>query len=180
MNCIKCFKPIPEARLKALPNAKECVACSSEEQNMVRAVISGKTTYSEVEVIKNKQTKEYLNKLVGRGRRGFGSMLYRGSRNEPSASKVSLKSNIRQIPKFTKEHFDRVLKEAIDWLDYDKQYSIEKVEKALKNEMISGPQCRQILQILEVMSPSEVIVEKEVKQESVDEEILHAFRNWKM
>ena len=46
--------------------------------------------------------------------------------------------------------------------------------------MISGPQYRQILEILEVMSPTEVRVEKEVKQEKVDEEIVHAFRNWKM
>jgi len=180
MKCSKCDATIPKGRLKILPGTKECVQCSSEEQNMVRTVITGKTTYSEIEVIKNKKTKEYLKRLEGKGRTGFGSMLYRGSRNEPSASKVSLKSNIRQIPKFTKEHFDKVLKEAIDWLDYDKQYSIKKVEKALKNEMISGPQYRQILQILEVMSPAEVRVQKEVKQESVDEEILHAFRNWKM
>ena len=129
---------------------------------------------------KYKETKEYLQRLEGKGRTGFGSMLYRGSRNEPSASKVSLKSNVRQIPLYTKEHFDKVLKEAIGWLDYDKDYSIKKVEKALKNEMISGPQYRQILEILEVMSPTEVRVKKEVKQEKVDEEIVHAFRNWKM
>jgi len=180
MKCSKCDEIIPKGRLKILPDTKECVECSSTEPNMVRTIITGKTTYSEIEVIKNKETKEYLQRLEGKGRTGFGSMLYRGSRNEPSASKVSLKSNVRQIPLYTKEHFDKVLKEAIGWLDYDKDYSIKKVEKALKNEMISGPQYRQILEILEVMSPTEVRVKKEVKQEKVDEEIVHAFRNWKM
>ena len=180
MKCSKCEGTIPEGRLKILPGTKECVECSSTEPNMVRTIITGKTTYSEIEVIKNKETKEYLRRLEGKGRTGFGSMLYRGSRNEPSASKVSLKSNVRQIPLYTKEHFDKVLKEAIGWLDYDKEYSIKKVEKALSNEMISGPQYRQILEILEVMSPTEVRVKKEVKQEKADEEIVHAFRNWKM
>ena len=52
--------------------------------NLVRSVITGKTTYSEWEVIKNKDTKEQLKRLEGKGRRGFGSMLYRGSRQEPS------------------------------------------------------------------------------------------------
>jgi len=178
--CRRCLELIPEARLKALPGTKECVECSSVEMNVVRTVITGKTTYSEVEVIKNDDTKKYLKRLEGKGRTGFGSMLYRGTRNEGSASKISLDSNIRQIPLYTKEHFDKVLKEAIGWLDYDKDYSIKKVEKALKNEMISGPQYRQILEILEVMSPTEVSVKKEVKQEKVDEEIVHAFRNWKM
>lgn len=179
MKCSKCEAIIPEGRLKILPGTKECVQCSSEEQNMVRTVITGKTTYSEIEVIKNKNTKEYLKRLEGKGRTGFGSMLYRGSRNEPSASKVSLKSNIRQIPKFTQEHFERVLKETLNWIDHDKDYGLDIAKKALKNETISGPQYRQIIQIVEVMKPTPVEKKKQIKQESVDEEILHVFRNWK-
>tara|TARA_R100000541_G_scaffold753_4_gene4363 strand:+ start:7795 stop:8352 length:558 start_codon:yes stop_codon:yes gene_type:complete len=178
-DCHKCNTPIPIARLKILPETIECVECSSTEQNMVRTIITGKTTYSEIEVIKNKDTKEYLQRLEGKGRTGFGSMLYRGSRNEGSSSKISLDSNIRQIPLYTKEHFEKALREAVIWLDHDKQYAIEKVTTALDNESISGSQYRQILEILEVMSPTEVRVKKEVKQESVDEEIVHAFRNWK-
>ena len=57
MHCIKCNCKIPKGRLRILPNAKECVKCSSEDLNMVRSVITGKTTYSEWEVIKNKETK---------------------------------------------------------------------------------------------------------------------------
>ena len=80
MDCCKCYKPIPKARLKALPNTKTCVECSNVERNYVRTIISGKTTYSEWEVIKNKDTKEYLQKLDSKGRTGFGSMLYRASK----------------------------------------------------------------------------------------------------
>jgi hypothetical protein len=31
-----------------------------------------------------------------------------------------------------------------------------------------------------VFNPTPKVVEKKVEQEAVDEEILHAFRNWKM
>ena len=58
MKCKHCNNQIPEARLKALPNTKECVSCSSEERNLVRTIITGKTTYSEWEVVKNKETKD--------------------------------------------------------------------------------------------------------------------------
>ena len=114
MNCCKCYKPIPELRLKALPNTKECIECSSEERNMVRAVITGKTTYSEIEVIKNKKTKEYLNGLIGKGRRGFGSMLHRSSGSDSSPSRVKIgtgSSRILRMP--TKEVIPMAIIEAV-------------------------------------------------------------------
>ena len=46
--------------------------------------------------------------------------------------------------------------------------------------MISGVQRRRALEILEVFKPTPKVVEKKVEQEPVDDEILHAFRNWKM
>jgi hypothetical protein len=75
--CISCEELIPKARLKALPHTKECVQCSSEERNMVRSVITGKNTYSEIEVIKSKEGKQNMSRIEGRGRVGYGSMLYR-------------------------------------------------------------------------------------------------------
>ena len=182
MDCCKCCKPIPEARLKALPNTKTCVECSSVERDYVRTIISGKTTYSEVEVIKNKDTKEYLQKLDSKGRQGFGSMLYRASKSipEPKASNVKLNTRVARImPEFTRANFEKVLEEAMLFLD-DKDYAIQKVEKACEQEMISGIQRRQILEILEVFKPTTKVVKPKVEQEPVDDEILHAFRNWKM
>ena len=182
MDCCKCYKPIPEARLKALPNTKTCIECSSVERDYVRTIISGKTTYSEVEVIKNKDTKEYLRKLDSKGRQGFGSMLYRASKSipEPKASNVKLNTRVaRTMPEFTRANFEKVLEEAMLFLD-DKDYAIQKVEKACEQEMISGVQRRQILEILEVFKPTPKVVKPKVEQEPVDDEILHAFRNWKM
>ena len=182
MDCHKCYKPIPKARLKALPDTKTCVECSDVERNYVRTIISGKTTYSEWEVIKNKDTKEYLQKLDAKGRQGFGSMLYRASKSipEPKASNVKLNTRVARImPEFTRANFEKVLEEAMLFLD-DKDYAIQKVEKACEQEMISGVQRRQILEILEVFKPTTKVVKPKVEQEPVDDEILHAFRNWKM
>ena len=119
--CCKCCEPIPIARLKALPNTKECVECSSVERNYVRTIISGKTTYSEVEVIKNKDTKEYLKNLDSKGRQGFGSMLYRASRNDPSpkSSSLSLGTRVtRQMPEYTQAKYEKVLADAMQWVDH--------------------------------------------------------------
>ena len=127
MHCSKCQTKIPAARLRALPNTKTCVECSSVERNYVRTIISGKTTYSEWEVIKNKDTKEYLQKLDSKGRQGFGSMLYRASKSipEPKASEMSKtpKRAMRPLPEFSQSKFESVLKDAMEWIDTDKNYS---------------------------------------------------------
>ena len=184
MQCSKCQAKIPAARLRALPNTKTCVECSNVERNYVRTIISGKTTYSEWEVIKNKDTKEYLQKLDSKGRQGFGSMLYRASKSipEPKASEMSKtpKRSTRVLPEYTQAKFEKVLGEAMEWLDHDKDHAIRKIEKACEQEMISGVQRRRALEILEVFKPTPKVVEKKVEQEPVDDEILHAFRNWKM
>ncbi len=150
MKCQKCDNIISAGRLKALPNTKECVACSSTEQNMVRAVITGKTTYSEVEVIKNKKTKEYLNKLIGKGRRGFGSMLHRGTRNEPSIKNVQLGKTMPVFRMPTKEDFDRIGKQVMWYMELDMPEKAERVMKeALENRVITGIQYRQLKSIIE-------------------------------
>jgi len=173
MDCIKCFCKIPEGRIKALPTTKTCVECSDVERDYVRTIISGKTTYSEVEVIKNKDTKEYLKRLDAKGRTGFGSSLYRASRSIPEtkASELSKtpKRVMRKLPEFTRANFEKVLEEAMLWLD----------TKSYKDEIISGIQRRKIIDILEVFNPSPKVVKKKVEQEPVDDEIVHAFRNWK-
>ena len=150
MKCQKCDNIISAGRLKALPNTKECVACSSTEQNMVRAVITGKTTYSEVEVIKNKKTKEYLNKLIGKGRRGFGSMLHRGTRNEPSIKNVQLGKTMPVFRMPTKEDFDRIGKQVMWYMELDMPEKAERIMKeALENRVITGIQYRQLKGIIE-------------------------------
>ena len=183
MRCTQCQTVIPRARLKALPNTKRCVECSNVERNYVRTIISGKTTYSEWEVIKNKDTKEYLQKLDSKGRQGFGSMLYRASKSIPNPKASELSKNVRvsrKMPEYTQKAFESVLKEAMDWIDTDKDYAINKIESACKEERISGVQRRRALEIIEVFKPTPKVIKKKVEQEPVDDEILHAFRNWKM
>jgi len=90
VNCISCDVVIPEARLKAVPGTKECVNCSTEDKVGVQVIISGKNTYSEVEVIKNKETQKDIERITGRGRRGFGSMLYKGGKGSKEFTDVKL------------------------------------------------------------------------------------------
>tara|TARA_R110000796_G_scaffold195823_1_gene312368 strand:+ start:856 stop:1404 length:549 start_codon:yes stop_codon:yes gene_type:complete len=181
MKCVKCREDVPKARLRALPGTKTCVECSDVERNYVRTIISGKTTYSEIEVIKNKDTKEYLKRLDAKGRTGFGSSLYRASKNNPGpkASELSTRPRVaRKLPEFTRANFENVLQEAMLWLD-DKPYAIKKVESAYKDEVISGIQRRQIIEILDTFNPTSIDKVKEIKSEPVDSEILYAFKNWK-
>jgi len=77
MKCTKCQKSIHPTRMQALPNTRTCVKCSSVGKWYTRPVITGKTTYSEVEVIKDPVTAKEMHKLDRRGRQGFGSALYR-------------------------------------------------------------------------------------------------------
>ena len=63
MFCKKCGDAIPEGRLEILPNTTTCVNCSSTSKWYVRSVITGKTTYSETEVIKDQQLAESLKEM---------------------------------------------------------------------------------------------------------------------
>jgi len=150
MNCCKCYKPIPKPRLKALPNTKECIECSSEERNMVRAVITGKTTYSEVEVIKNKKTKEYLNSLIGKGRRGFGSMLHRSTGSDTNPTKIKLGGGTGRILRMpTMEDFDKIGKQFMFYHELDMPDKADCIlQDALNNERITGNQYRQLKEII--------------------------------
>ena len=73
--CIKCNIEINPLRLKALPETKTCVNCSSTERWYVRNIISGKTTYSEAEIIKDPAMAKKLRKMDRRS--GWGSNLYK-------------------------------------------------------------------------------------------------------
>ena len=52
MNCIVCGNEIPEQRLKILPHTKTCVNCSQAERVAGFPVITGKTTYSELQIVR--------------------------------------------------------------------------------------------------------------------------------
>ena len=56
MQCIKCQEEIPAGRIAILPDTRTCVQCSTTNRWYARSVVTGKTTYSEVEVIKDEHT----------------------------------------------------------------------------------------------------------------------------
>ena len=179
LKCNKCNSKIPIGRLKIIPNAKECVKCSSEDLNLVRAVITGKTTYSEWEVIKNKETKDQMKRLEGKGRRGFGSMLYRGSRQEPShksttGSKISL-----YVKTYPHSKLEKVMENVMIWIDSDRSKAISIIDKAKVNDTISERQRKQAMDIVEVLSPSPRIPKVKVNQDNIDPDVINAFKYWK-
>lgn len=65
MNCHKCGQVIPAGRLEALPNTKTCTPCSSTEKVGVIQVITGKTTYSNLQFVDQK-TANRINKAMRR------------------------------------------------------------------------------------------------------------------
>ena len=80
MNCKKCQVLIPRLRMKALPSATTCVNCSTTEAVYARAIITGKTTYSEIEVIRDPAAAAEMRRWDSMGRSGFGSSLHRVTR----------------------------------------------------------------------------------------------------
>ena len=75
MDCIKGQKRINPLRIKALPETKTCVNCSSVGRWYVRNVISGKTTYAETEVIKDPELADSISSMDRRT--GWGSNLHK-------------------------------------------------------------------------------------------------------
>jgi len=69
MKCIKCNEEINPLRIKALPTAKTCVNCSTTNRVGGHTVISGKNTYSEIQIV-DQETAQALAKM--QSRKGFG------------------------------------------------------------------------------------------------------------
>ena len=84
------------------------------------------------------------------------------------------------MPEYSQASFEKVLGDAMDFLDHDKNYAIEKIDKALSEEIISGSQRRQAIEILDTFKPDPVQKIKINKLDPVDDEILHVFRNWRI
>lgn len=55
--CIYCGKQILEGRVKALPNVETCVEHSDVEKKRGFRIISGKTTYTELEIVNESRFK---------------------------------------------------------------------------------------------------------------------------
>jgi hypothetical protein len=63
--CDCCGEEIPVGRLKAIPNATKCVKCSSVKKVAGFAMITGKNTYSELQIV-SQETADLLNQMQER------------------------------------------------------------------------------------------------------------------
>lgn len=69
MKCIKCKEDINPLRIKILPNTKTCVECSCTSKVGGHTIISGKNTYSEIQIV-DPETAQSLARM--QSRKGFG------------------------------------------------------------------------------------------------------------
>ncbi len=65
--CKACGLAIPEGRLRALPSALTCVQCSQVGRVAGFAVITGKTSYSEIQLVSQEQAQELYHKQDRKG-----------------------------------------------------------------------------------------------------------------
>ena len=159
--CISCEELIPKARLKALPHTKECVQCSSEERNMVRSVITGKNTYSEVEVIKSKEGKQNMSRIEGRGRVGYGSMLYRAKGSQLDVTSYltvnrepryyryeATADDLKQIHKKIDDNFNLFFSHDIDKAT---QKSLKYIRECLDSRVINSVQYHKLKKMINLV-----------------------------
>ena len=175
MNCIHCKTEIPKQRLQALPSTKTCTECSTTEQGGCVDICYHKT--GNTIQITDKDTAKRINKLAQRA--GYGIMRgLRGGSTPKSTTKIVGNSG-REMRMPTREDFERAGKMAMSIMDSKgKDSAIKYIEEALVSRMISGSHRRQLLEIVNTFAPDPV-VEKTVVEDTVDEEIQFAFRNWK-
>jgi hypothetical protein len=62
MECIKCGNDIQPGRLRALPGTQVCIGCSNTERVAGFRIITGKSTYSEMQIVSQKKFNELTRK----------------------------------------------------------------------------------------------------------------------
>jgi hypothetical protein len=67
--CSNCNQPIPEGRLKILPNATTCVSCSTTGKVAGHPIISSKTEYSDLQIV---SAETAANLAFLQNRKGYG------------------------------------------------------------------------------------------------------------
>ena len=66
-HCQHCQQTIPEARLAALPGTHTCIACSQTGRKAGFPIISGKTSYSELQLVDQDLAQELYAKQDRKG-----------------------------------------------------------------------------------------------------------------
>ena len=175
MNCIKCKEDINARRLKALPKTKVCVSCSTTEAVSCVDVIYHKT--GNTIQIMDKQSADKINKLAKRS--GFGIMSgMKGSSGGGIDYKNIGKVSVWRVP--TEDDYQRALKKVGEFIDLEKRdKALSFVQNQYESKLINGKHVFNLNTIIKTLLPLPIKEEVYVKDEILDEEVLHAFRNWK-
>lgn len=67
LHCHSCQQPIPAARLAALPGTRTCIQCSNIGRKAGFPIISGKTSYSELQLVDQETAQELYAKQDRKG-----------------------------------------------------------------------------------------------------------------
>ena len=174
MNCTKCKEDIDSRRLKALPRTKVCVNCSTEEYVSCVDVIYHKTGNT-IQIM----DKESADKIKNLSRRsGFGIMAgMKGGSGGGTSSKVLGNVTVFRIP--TEEDYQSVLLRLGEMIDFaSREKCLKYVERQYESKLISSKHLFNLKTIIDTLLP---LPKKEVViiDDTLDEEVTHAFRNWK-
>lgn len=176
MKCTKCKSVIPEQRLKALPDTKVCVDCSTEDVKGAVDIVYHKT--GNTIQIMDKESADAINKAARRT--GFGSLRAMRGGSGGSTGKVELGARGFIPRSTTQQDFEAVGQKMMDLLDWkERDEIIEYLDNKLKCRTISGTQYRKLVTILDQFKPEEKVTSEPVIEEQVSEDIQHVFRNWK-
>jgi len=174
MNCIKCKEDIDTRRLKALPKTKVCVNCSTAEAVSCVDVIYHKT--GNTIQIMDKESADKINKLAKRS--GFGIMAgMKGGSG--GATKTTSLGNVAVWRVPTEEDYQRALKRVGELIDLEnREKCLKYAQQQYDSKLINSKHLFNLRTIIDTLLP--LPKRKEVvRDETLDEEVTHAFRNWK-
>jgi len=174
MNCTKCKEDIDTRRLKALPKTKVCVNCSTAEAVSCVDVIYHKT--GNTIQIMDKESADKINKLAKRS--GFGIMAgMKGGSG--GATKITSLGNVAVWRVPTEEDYQRALKRVGELIDLEnREKCLKYAQQQYDSKLINSKHLFNLRTIIDTLLP--LPKKKElVRDETLDEEVTHAFRNWK-
>ena len=178
MNCIKCKEKIDDRRIKALPQTKVCVNCSTTEAVSCVDITYHKT--GNTIQIMDKESADKINKMAKRS--GFGIMAGMKGGSGGGSSKTTTLGNssakILRVP--TKYDYQSALKGLGEWIETeDRELCLKYVQEQYESRKINSKHCFWLNTVIDKLLPKQAEEKHIEKEEVIDEEIQYAFRNWK-
>jgi hypothetical protein len=176
IKCKICREPIPEGRLKALPNTVHCSGCSREEAVGCVDIVYHKTGNT-IQVMPKEQA-DAVNKAAKRS--GFGTLTSMKGGSGGGEKRGRYEHQVPFIRRSTQEDFELCGSRMMAWVDLgNKKRALADIEDSLRSRLISPAQARQLRALLDQMMPEPVESRPDVREGVLDQETQWAFKNWK-